>query len=63
MVRFISTSLVIYAIKMAETVPENIFSHGVFCLKKNGMTPFAKIFKELSKTEAYKHRLEQLQYP
>jgi hypothetical protein len=48
-VRFVSTSLVLQALKNVKIVPENIFTHGIFCLRKTGMTPFAKIFKELSK--------------
>lgn len=49
-VRFVSTSLAILAMQKVKHVPDNIFTHGVFSLRKSGMTPFAKLFKELAKT-------------
>ena len=51
MIRFVCTSLVLLALRNVKTIPKNITSHALFCLKKNGMTPFALIFKELSKRE------------
>jgi hypothetical protein len=51
MVRFICTGLVIHAIRQVKNVPINIFTHGIYCLNKKGMTPFAKIFRELSRTK------------
>jgi hypothetical protein len=47
-VRFICTSLVLKALKNVEKVPEQFVNHALFSLRKNGMTPFAKIFRELA---------------
>ena len=63
MVRFICTGLVIHAIRNVNHVPINIFTHAIYCLNKKGMTPFAKIFRELSKTETPLQKLIEMKYP
>jgi hypothetical protein len=45
MIRFMCTSLVLRALKNVKNIPKNIIPHALFCLKKNGMTPFALIFR------------------
>lgn len=63
MVRFICTGLVIHAIRHVKNLPINIFTHAIYSLNKKGMTPFAKIFRELSKTEAGLQKLIEMKYP
>ena len=48
-VRFVSTSLVLKAISVVDSVSDNFIMHAISCLRKTSMTPFAKIFTSLAK--------------
>jgi len=48
-VRFVATSLVLKAIGVVDSVPDNFIMHAISCLRKSAMTPFAKIFTLLAK--------------
>jgi hypothetical protein len=54
--------LILKALDFVKEVPANFIGHCILCLKKNGMTPFAKVFKKLSEKEEIKQKLVDLEY-
>ena len=56
-VRFVTTSLVVKAIEVVREVSDNFIEHLMFCMKKTGMTPMAKIFTKLSESAESRKQL------